>query len=148
MEEKEIKNSIIKIIEGLRLVLRHKEKNLTLLISMSNGFLNQNYPITEQIVEYDLKNNNNTTKEQQNKFEKKFRNAKNHLDIIIRNMDQKYITKSKYDNIKSFQDISKTIDKKLENYQKLIIKLIENLKQKNKTEILQKINIEIKNIIK
>ena len=151
MKEAEvIKTKISKIIAGLRTVLRQKTTTLALLISMGNGFLGLNFHITSNITEYDNKKNNSTTIEQQKKYEEKFKNSKAHLDKILdllEKINSAKIEKTPQD-IKSFHDIPKAIDSKLENIESSIQHFISITPKKFRKNTYELVNHELDQLIK
>lgn len=149
-ESDQINNNIHKIILGLRLVLRNKSDNLSLTISMGNGFLGLNYPLTKPIQEYDKAHKKVSSDDQQNKFQTKFSHAIKRLDKIqniLSTITSEKIDESKI-NIKSFQDISSAIDEKLDIFEQTILRLINKIPKQHKKETLNKIQLELNNLIK
>lgn len=139
-----------KIILGLRTVLRHKSNCLALLISISNGFLNTNYPINDQVLEYDKKNKQKSTPEQEQKFKTKFQRAKKSL-VKIKN-ELEFVTNEKKEiptkKITSFRDLPKIIDEQLIHFQEIILDLIARIPKDKLKEAQIIIDKEINELLR
>ena len=141
-------NKIKQLIQGLRKVIRLKSNSLSILVSTTNGFYNQNFRITKEIEKYDLKQEIKPNKKQLKVFYDKFKKSKKHLDEIIKFLELKTNSKTDFSKPKlnSFNEFLESIDTNLSEYQINIELMIKKIKPNQIKEINLILKKEIKKL--